>query len=150
MMRLFVLLAAFAVLAVIVAGSALAGGGAAPKATGDIWFQNTGYGPGTDVAAHWVFNAQEGSPAKGNMSYTDQYGSYTANVTGVSVHGQDADITAQVTSSTYPYAQVGDTFSWTVHDRGEPGVGHDYFTYHWSGGNLDLPTITAGNLQVHA
>jgi hypothetical protein len=84
------------------------------------------------------------------MTYEDPNGSYTAKVTSVHVDGQDADITAEVTSSTYLYAHVGDTFSWTVHDRGEPGVGHDYFTYHWSGGNLDLPPITAGNLQVHS
>jgi hypothetical protein len=149
MKRLFVLIAAVAAIAAIVAGSALAGG-AAPSATGDIWFQNTGYGPGTNVAAHWVFNAHEGSPAKGNMTYTDQYGSYTANVTSVSVNGNSADISAQVTSSTYPYASVGQTFSWTVYDRGEPGVGHDYFVYHGAGGDLQLPPITAGNLQVHS
>ena len=159
MKRLFVLLAALTALAAIVAGSAVAGGGPAPKATGDIWFVNTGYpaewGP---VAAHWVFNAQEGSqnsPTKGTMTYEDKFGSYTANVTDVHVHGTNADITAVVTSSTYPYGEVGTTFSWTVHDNGEPGVGFDNFTYwftggQYSGGHLDLPAITAGNLQVHS
>jgi hypothetical protein len=154
MKRLFVLLAALTALAAMVAGSAVAGGSAAPKATGDIWFVNSGYGPGTHVVAHWVFNAQEAtqnSPVKGNMTYEDENGSYTAKVTAVHVDGPNADITAEVTSSTYPYAQPGTTFSWTVHDVAEPGVGQDYFTYLPSGGApMDLPAITAGNIQVHS
>jgi hypothetical protein len=49
------------------------------------------------------------------------------------------------------YAMVGDTFSWTVHDVAEPGVGKDYFTYlPVGGGSVDLPVITAGNIQVNA
>jgi hypothetical protein len=139
----------------VAAGSSLAanGNGPAPKATGDIWFMNTGYP--TPLPAHWVFNAQEGSPAKGNMTYEDPNGSYTAKVTDVHVHGQYADITAEVTSSTYPFATVGQSFSWTVYDGAEPGVGADSFTYwftagQYSGNHLDLPPITAGNLQVHS
>ena len=39
------------------------------------------------------------------------------------------------------------TFSWTVHDVAEPGVGKDYFTYlPVGGGSVDLPVITAGNM----
>jgi hypothetical protein len=68
----------------------------------------------------------------------------------VHVQGQDADISAEVTSSTYPYATVGQTFSWTVYDLGKPGVGQDYFTWHGPGGDLQLPPITAGNIQVHS
>jgi hypothetical protein len=63
---------------------------------------------------------------------------------------QDITFTAKVTSSTYLYASVGTDFTWTVHDRGEPGTS-DYFTYLPSGGEpIPLPTITAGNIQVHA
>jgi hypothetical protein len=63
---------------------------------------------------------------------------------------EDATFTAKVTSSTYLYASVGDTFTWTVHDRGEPGTS-DNFTYSPEGGtSYDLPAITAGNIQVHS
>ena len=57
-----------------------------------------------------------------------------------------------MTVDNYDYASVGDVFTWTVHDRagesGEQGVGNDYFTYTYSGGSIDLPVITAGNIQV--
>jgi hypothetical protein len=157
MKRLFVLLAALTALAAVLAGSALAGGNAAPKATGDITFLNTAYEaqgiPATQ--GHWVFTAQQaqGSAAKGNMSYTDGYGSYTANVTALQVSGHDATITAQVTTSTTPYAYVGLVSTWTVHDMGEPGVGHDYFSvpnFPVQGGSFDEPTISAGNIQVQS
>ena len=45
---------------------------------------------------------------------------------------------------------LGDVFTWTVHDVAEPGVGKDCFTYVYSGGSIDLPVITAGNIQVNA
>jgi hypothetical protein len=87
------------------------------------------------------------------MTYTDGYGSYTANVTALTVSGPDATITAKFTSSTTPYAQVGQSSTWTVHDMGEPGVGNDYFSVPntpTSSGSFDEPTITAGNLQVQS
>jgi hypothetical protein len=150
MKRLFVLLAALTALAAVLAGSALAGGNAAPKATGDITFMNTAYElygyPATQ--GHWVFTAQQGqgSTAKGNMTYTDGYGSYTANVTGLQVNGNDATLTMLVTSTTTPFARVGQVSTFVLHDMGEPGVGHDYFSV----GSYDEPTITAGNIQVHS
>lgn len=148
MKRLFVLLAALTALTAVLAGSALASGNAAPKATGDITFLNTAYEQYGIAATqgHWVFTAQQGSPAKGNMTYTDGYGSYTANVTDLHVNGHDATLTAKVTSSTTPYAWVGLTSTYVLHDMGEPGVGHDYFSV----GSYDEPTITAGNIQVHS
>ena len=94
---------------------------------------------GGTLPAHWVFNAHEGTPAKGTVFYEDVYGSYTADVVSVNVaNSQDATFSATVTSSTYLYAAVGDTFMWTVHDLGEPGTS-DYFTYLYSGGSIDLP-----------
>ena len=128
--------------------------GPAKKTTGDITFINTGYPADFgQVSARWVFNAIEASansPVKGSAFYEDKFGSYTATVTSVSVNGQDATFSARVTVDNYDYASVGDVFTWTVHDRAEPGVGNDYFTYLYSGGSIDLPVITAGNIQVHA
>ncbi len=142
----------------IAAGSGLAANNSnasAPKATGDITFMNTAY-PLYGIPAtqgHWVFTAQQqpGSPAKGNMTYTDGYGSYTADVTGLTVSGQDATLTAKFTSSTTPYATVGQSSTWILHDVNEPGVGHDNFSVPGTPqGTFDEPTITAGNIQVHA
>ena len=132
----------------VAAGSSLAAGGPAPKVTGDITFLNTAYAeqeiaPATE--AHWVFTAQAGSPAKGNMTYTDGYGSYAANVTNLQVNGNDATLTFVITSTTTPYAFIGETATFVLHDGGEPGVGHDYI----SNSSWTSPTITAGNLQVH-
>ena len=144
------MLAAAVLTAVLIIPVAVAGNGPANKATGDIWFMNTGYP--TPVLAHWVFDAHEGTTAKGSVFYEDVYGSYTADVIKMQVLNshQDATFTAVVTSSTYPYAVVGDTFTWTVHDVDEPGVGSDFFTYLPEGGvPFDLPPITAGNIQVH-
>jgi hypothetical protein len=131
----------------VATGSSLAanGNGPAPKATGDLWFTNGTLGP-----AHWVFNAIGGTTAKGHVFYEDQTGYYTGDVTSVSVNGQDATFSAVVTFSTNPNVAEGATETWTVHDVAEPGVGNDYFTYLYSGGSIDLPAITAGNIQVHA
>jgi hypothetical protein len=138
----------------VAASSSLAAGNSAPKATGDITFMNIAYPLyGIDATqGHWVFTAQgQGSAVKGNMTYTDGYGSYTANVTALQVNGHDATITAQFTSSTTPYAQVGQSSTWIVHDVAEPGVGNDYFSVPGTpAGSFDEPTITAGNIQVHA
>ena len=134
----------------VAAGSSLAAGGPAPKVTGDITFLNDAYEAiGYDATqAHWVFTAQQasGSAAKGNMTYTDGYGSYTANVTGLTVNGPDATLSFTITSTTTPFAFVGETATFVLHDRGEPGVGHDYV----SNSSWTSPSITAGNLQVHA
>ena len=72
--------------------------------------------------------------------------SYTANVTGLTVRGPDATLSFVITSTTTPYAFVGETAAFVLHDGGEPGVGHDYI----SNSSWTSPTITAGNLQVHA
>ena len=59
-----------------------------------------------------MFTAQLGQhPApKGNMTYTDGYGSYTADVTGLVVSGQDATITGDVhVRRATPYATVGNS-----------------------------------------
>jgi hypothetical protein len=54
------------------------------------------------VPAHWVFNAIEGSPAKGTVSYSDTYGgSYSGVVTSVTVdpNGKDATFTASLSTA---------------------------------------------------
>ena len=100
----------------VAAAPSIAAGGPAKKTTGDITFSNTGYGIG-DVPAHWVFNAIEGSPAKGNVYYEDAVGgSYSAKVISVSVDSatKTATFTAEVTVDNYAYAELGTKFSWTV------------------------------------
>ena len=114
----------------------------APKATGDIWFTNPFDG---DVSAHWVFNAIGGTTATGSFSY-DGNVSYSGTITSLSVNGHDATFSGVVESSTNPYTPPGYVLTWTVHDVADPGVGHDYFTY----AGTDLPTITAGDIQVQA
>jgi hypothetical protein len=131
----------------VAAGSSLAANSNSPaKATGDVWFVNPYSG---NVPAHWVFNAIAGSPAKGNVSYQDATGSYTGKVTEVTVNGQEATFTAEVTSSTLPGATVGSRFTWTVTDVSEPGVGNDYFVGVGIGFTTPQFTITAGNIQIH-
>ena len=97
-----------------------------------------------------MFNAIQGSPAKGNVFYEDNYGgSYSGAVTNVVVapDGKNATFTARVTVDNYnDDISLGDVFTWTVHDVAEPGVGKDYFTY---GANFNLPVITAGNIQIN-
>ena len=147
MKRLFVLLAAFAAIAAIISGGALAGGNAAPKATGDVWFVNPYDG---NAPAHFVFNALSGTTAKGNVSYDGASGSYTGKVVRVSVAGQEATFTAEVTSSTLPGVSVGSDYTWMVTDVGEPGVGNDYFVGVGDGFTTPHLVITAGNIQVQS
>jgi hypothetical protein len=138
-----VLLLSLAVLAAaLVIPTAFAGNGHGPanKATADLWFNNGG------LSAHWVFDAHDlGTTGdKGSVFYQDANGSYTAKVVNVDVqNATTAEFSATVTSSTYPGISVGDTFTWTVYDNGEPGT-NDYFTY----AGTPYP-ITAGNIQVH-
>ena len=107
------------------------------------------------VPAHWVFNAIEGlgSPAKGNVFYKDHvrllhregHPIVTVDRSERHVHCRGHALAAHL------YAEVGHTFTWTVRDIAEQGVGNDYFTYHQHRrGRRDLPAITAGNVQVHA
>lgn len=147
MKRLFALLAAFAAVAAIVTGSALAGGGAAPKATGDIWFVNPYDG---NAPAHFVFNALTGPTVKGNVSYDSASGSYTGKVIAAKVSGSDATFTAEVTSSTLPGVTVGSDYTWTVTDVSDPGVGQDYFVGVGDGFVTPHLTVTAGNIQVQS
>ena len=89
--------------------------------------------------AHWVFTAQDVAPAgqtgdKGSVFYQDADGFYTANVIDATVDAatKSATFTAKVTSSTISYANMNDTFTWTVYDKGEgtaTGTG-DYFTFN--------------------
>ena len=71
---------------------------------------------------------------------------------------KSATFTAKVTTSTISYANMDDTFTWTVYDKGEgtaTGTG-DYFTFNaamlsgWEHPGTDpMPyPITAGNIQV--
>jgi hypothetical protein len=145
--RLFGALAALAVVAAIVTGSALAAGNAAAKATGDIWFVNPYSG---NAPAHFVFNALGGSTVKGNVSYDDPSGSYTGKITAVTVAGEQATFTAQVTSSTLPGVSAGSRYTWTVTDVGEPGAGNDYFVGVGDGFTTPPLTVTAGNIQVQS
>jgi hypothetical protein len=155
MKRLFVLLAALAALAAIVAGSALAGGGPAPKATGDFWYAN----PWTGVPTHITFVAQDlGGSAKGSMSYEDSRGSYQARVIEAHVGTTgEATFTAEITSSTGAYAvgaseprPAGTLVPMKVVDKGEPGVNDQAIYLPGDGHEYPLGPLTAGNIQVHS
>jgi hypothetical protein len=153
MKRLFVLLAAFAAIAAIVAGGAFAGG-PSPKATGDFWYSN----PWTGVPTHITFVAQDlGGSSKGSMSYEDSRGSYQARVIAAHVSGNTATFTAEIMSSTGAYAvgaseprPAGTLVPLKVVDNGEAGV-NDEAIYQNPGDGLDyqLGPLTAGNIQVH-
>jgi hypothetical protein len=136
--------------------TAFAGNGPANKTTGDFWYDNLSGG-----AAHFVFNAQDlgATGDKGSVTFEDPiWGSFTANVVDAVVRNGNATFTAKLTSSTYRWAQTGDTYTWTVYDKGEgqSGTG-DSFTYDSAtiGGVVDPGTgatqypATAGNIQVH-
>lgn len=154
--KFFATLAALAALAAIVAGSALAGGNAAPKATGDVWYSN----PWTGVPTHVTFVAQDlgNNTAKGNFSYQDERGSYQARVVAAHVDGNQATFTAEITSSTGAYAPgaseprpAGTLVPMKVVDNGESGV-NDTITWLNPEDNMhpySLGPLTAGNIQVH-
>jgi hypothetical protein len=143
--------------AALVIPAAFAGNASVPKATGDFWYGNLSEAP-----AHFVFNAHDlgATGDKGSVSFDDPvWGSFTANVTDAVVQDGNATFTAKLTSSTYVWANVGDTYTWTVYDNGE-GVSAttpDSFTYDSAtiGGVVDPGTgdtqypATAGNIQVH-
>jgi hypothetical protein len=121
--------------------AALAAGGPHSKVTGDIWFVNGG------VAAHWTFDAHDfgATGDRGSVYYADPNGFYHGTITSVHVvDGEDAHMTAEVTHSTYPGITVGMSFSWEMHDGGEPAVGADWFMY-----GATMLAVTAGNIQVH-
>ena len=152
-MKKVLLLALPVLAAVLVIPAAFAGNASANKVNGDLWFTNNS-GP-----AHWVFNAQDlPTGDKGSVTYEDAYGIYTANVTDAVVENGKATFTAKITSSTIGYANVNDTFTWTVYDKGEgeSGTG-DNFTFNsmvLNGHQTTLDPalsfdITAGNIQVH-
>ena len=149
------LLALSALAAALVIPAAFAGNGPANKATGDFWYGNL-----SDAPAHFVFNAQDlgVSGAKGSVSFDDPvWGSFTANVVSANVQSGKATFTAKLTSSTYKWANSGDTITWTVYDGGEGAGAVDSFTYDGAtiGGAKDPGTgatqypATAGNIQVH-
>jgi hypothetical protein len=137
--------------------TAFAGNAPTNKATGDFWYGNL-----SDAPAHFVFNAHDlgDTGDKGNVSFDDPiWGSFTANVIDAKVKAGKATFTAKLTSSTYRWANPGDTYTWTVYDNGEGGTGTgDSFTYDSAtiGGVVDPGTgstqypATAGNIQVHS
>ena len=114
------------------------------------------------LTQHWVFMAQDlgNGAVKGNV--VDEYngGTTTAKVISAEVvDAQTAKFTTLVTSNTNnPYAQVGDKFSYTVHDTGEgsngtgdwmhfEGVTRDGTFYPAAAGNQY--DVTSGNIQIH-
>jgi hypothetical protein len=156
-MKKVLLLALPVLAAALFIPAAFAGNGPANKATGDFWYGNL-----SDAPAHFVFNAQDfgATGDKGSVSFDDPiWGSFTANVIDAVVRDGNATFTAKLTSSTYRWAQVGDTYTWTVYDNGEGATApiSDSFTYDSamiSGvrdpgtGRTQYPA-TAGNIQVH-
>jgi hypothetical protein len=153
-----VLLLALAVLAAaLVIPTAFAGNGPANKATGDFWYGNL-----SDAPAHFVFNAHDygNTGDKGSVTFTDQvWGGFTADVIDAKLNAdQSFTFTAKLTSSTYRWANTGDTYTWTVYDNGEGvnATGPDAFTYdHAVIGGVDDPgtgatqyPATAGNIQI--
>lgn len=153
--KFVITLAALAALAAIVAGSALAGGGAAPKVTGDVTFTNLGQ------TQHWVFNAQDLGKSAAKGSVLDEWAGTTATSKIISanvLNATTASFTTEVTSAgTNPYLQVGDQLHYTVHDGGEGSNGSgDWMHYNgFTRGGVDYPgtdiqyDITSGNIQIH-
>lgn len=157
-MKKVLMLALLSVLAAaLLIPTAFAGNGSANKATGDFWYGNL-----SDAPAHFVFNAHDLGPTgdKGSVVFDDPiWGSFTANVIDAKVNATSATFTAKLTSSTYRWAQPGDTYTWTVFDNGEGGTATDAdsFTYdsatiggvfYPGTGDHQYPA-TAGNIQVN-
>jgi hypothetical protein len=152
------LMTALAVLVAAVAiPTAFAGNAPLHKATGDMWYDNSGH------PAHWAFNALDFGTAgvKGNVVFDDPtWGSFTANVvTYEQVNLTTATFSAKVITSTYgaqfgaPWVLPGDVLKWTLHDGGEGASGTgDY--YNWLGVNgaggtgTDQYPATSGNIQI--
>ena len=154
--KFFITAGALAAIAAVVAGAAVAGGNAAPKATGDFWYTN----PWTGVPTHITFVAQDlgNNSAKGSMTYQDERGSYQARVIEAHVGTEGhATFTAEITSSTGAYAvgaseprPAGTRVPLEVIDNGEPGVNDDaYYLNPGDGQAYRLGPLTAGNIQVH-
>jgi hypothetical protein len=143
--------------AALVIPAAFAGNASVPKATGDFWYGNLSEAP-----AHFVFNAHDygNTGDKGSVTFTDQvWGGFTADVIDAKLNAdQSFTFTAKLTSSTYRWANTGDTYTWTVYDNGEGvnATGPDAFTYdHAVIGGVDDPgtgatqyPATAGNIQI--
>jgi hypothetical protein len=154
--KFFTTVGAVAALAAIVAGSALAGGNAAPKVTGDVTFTNMGQ------TQHWVFNAQDLGNGAAKGSVLDEWAGTTATSKIISakvLSPTTATFTTEVTSpGTNPFLQVGDQLHYTVHDGGEGSNGSgDWFTYDgMDRGGVPSPGtgleyhITSGNIQIHS
>ena len=151
--KFFITVGAVAALAAIVAGSALAGGNAVPKATGDFWYSN----PWTGVPTHITFVAQDlGGSSKGSMSYQDERGTYQAQVIAAHVGTNgEATFTAEITSSTGAYAPdaseprpAGTLVPMKVVDHGESGVNDE--AIYQNGQDYPLGPLTAGNIQIHS
>ena len=126
----------------VAAAPSLAGNSkaSAKKTTGDIWFDNTGSARrarALGVQRHRGLAREGQRPLRGHVRLLHRQGHRRV----CWANGHDATFTAEVTSSTYLYATIGDKFSWTVHDVAEPGVGSDFFTYlPAGGGSVDLPS----------
>jgi hypothetical protein len=97
--------------------------------------------------------------ARGSVTFTDAvWGGFTANVIAAKLNPDKSfTFTAQLTSSTYRWANMGDTYTWTVYDNGNGLSGTpDSFTYDHAviGGVDDYGTgatqypATAGNISV--
>jgi hypothetical protein len=143
--RVSLVLAACAV-ALAIPLSALAGG-PNNKVTGDIWFNNPGFG-----SAHFAFSGQDvlNGTDKGTASYSDSLGGWVGTSSNVAVSSTTATMVVTVTSSTHPSVPVGSTHTFSFTDMGEAGINtgeptSDNFTYGAG------PTFyaTAGNVQVH-
>ena len=150
------LLLALPVLAAALVIPAAFAGNSAPKVTGDVTFMNLGQ------PQHWVFSAQDLGNGQAKGTVTDEWGggtSFAKIVKAQVLDAHTATFTTEVTSTVgpTPYIQVGDRFSYTVHDEGEGSNGSgDWFTYdgmerggvHYDGTGL-VYTLTSGNIQIH-
>lgn len=129
----------------------------APKATGEVYFDNAG------LMAFSKFNAHEafaGRPAKGNFYYADSGAMgmrwYSIDVTCVDVEGDGATFSGPIYATNVPEWEGLWVQIW-VYDGGTPGWNGDEITGQFFQGPDCLPftepppwiDVAAGNLVVH-
>jgi hypothetical protein len=114
---------------------------------------------GTGRSFGFVAQTNDNGSFKGNLDYQDSANHIklkSASITFVSI--QQDNVHALFTGTATVNGVSGYTFTVTVEDHGEPGIGHDRFRIQFSGPtSYDSNTLaanggllTAGNIQVHS
>jgi len=133
------------------ASFSFAAGKAAPKATGEIWFDHpaTYYG-----FAYSRFDAHDGTAIgktdKGEFYYSDWTGYYLLELNSVTVTGNTAYFSGSVIASNHSCCSLENTVYISVLDGGTPGSNGDLLNGNVNN-SVGVPFIpvTAGNLVVH-